>query len=625
MKLAAIAPAIALLIAGAGPHAEDPRVRALVEAQTPAAGFAVRFERGRQIAMRDGVPLSTDLYFPDGETKRLPVILIRTPYGKQRQKAVAEFFAGHGYAVAVQDLRGKFESAGRFFPYSAQEREDGYDTVDWLARQDWSAGKIGTFGCSYVGEVQYLLAATRHPAHATGIMQSGSAFAGGNVTNFGFMRQGITELAAAFAWNRSWGSTLNYAPPPWADRAAWFASDAASLYSPVPSPPAIDLMKALDTLPVRDMMARASAPPSAFDRWLSEPPESEYWRGQGGITSMDRFDVPTLHINSWYDLTPTSTLRLFELFRKNSVSARARHGQYLIMAPGTHCAFESAEAQTMVGERDVGDARLNFRALYLAWFDHWLKGAANDVAAMPHVLNYVMGRGTWRAESGWPVAGMTETRYYLRAGGGLSVRQPSRNEPADSYRYDPMNPAPSLGGTCCTGGEKSLDGALDQRPLLARKDVLLFAGERLARGVEVTGEVFADLHVRSSAPDTDFIVKLVDIYPDGRMFNVLEGAARMRYRDGLSRRAPPMRQGGVYRLRVDMEATSNYFAPGHRIGVLVTSSSHPRFARNLNTGGDNFSEAKGVTALNSVLHDSRYPSSIILPVVAERRGSGRSR
>lgn len=593
--------------------------------------WGITLDRSRMVPMRDGVRLSTDLYFPPGPRRGLPVILVRTPYDKgtwRQAESKAVYFARNGYAVLVQDHRGKFESEGEFRAYSAVDRTDGYDTLDWIVGQPWSSGKIGTFGCSYLGEVQDELAAMRHPNHTAAIPQSGAAFGGHGIKNFGFLRYGATELAAALSWNRLYGGTVHYGPPGRVDRAEWFRSPSAQFFNVAPKLPDIDLMAILRTLPVIDMMSRAGAPPNGFESWLRHEPGDPWWNYQGAVTERDRFNVPALHVNSWYDTTPNSTLALFNLFRTNSESARARDNQFLIMSPSTHCRSETATERTFVGARDVGDARLDYDRVYLDWFDHWLKGIENGVTSRPKVQIYVMGKNEWRGEAEWPPARMRVVPYYLHSGGAansrfgdgvMDTRTPG-DEPPDRFAYDPRTPVPTVGGSiCCTNGAIA-EGGHDQSEVETRHDVLVYTTPPLEHGVEVTGPVTVTLFVGTSAADTDFTAKLVDVYPDGTAYILLDGIIRARYRNGLDRKVW-MRPGEVYEVAVDLESTSNYFSPGHKIRLEISSSSFPRWDRNLNTGGNNFDESAPVVARNVVYHSRIHPSRLMLPIVPAANGS----
>ncbi len=591
----------------------------------PKPKYKVRLQKSVMVPMRDGVKLSTDLYFPEGAGDKLPVFLVRTPYNKNRARqemvtnlvTFAYHFAGQGYVVAVQDTRGRFESEGEYL-VSAADRKDGYDVVSWLASQPWSNGKVGTYGCSYGGENQMQLAAMRNPHHVAMIPMA----AGGSYRYFGFLTGGAVELAPAFGWFWRRGSKVFLRPPPGAP--SDFYAKLGDYFNPAPVLPEIDYRTFWKTLPLIDMMDKAGAPPTDFEGFVAHEPADPWWNQFGYIKDTDRFDVPALHINSWYDYGVADTLKLFNLLRTNAASPRARDNQFVIISPTTHCRSWSATEQTIVGERNVGDAQFDFiYGLRLRWFDYWLKGIENGVTTMPKVQIYVMGKNEWRGENEWPLARTQFTKYYLhsdgkansRFGTGTPSTSKARDEPADHYLYDPQTPVPSVGGpVCCTGTPDAPAGAFDQSEVETRHDVLVYTLPVLEEGIEVTGPIEVVLYVSSSARDTDFTAKLVDVYPDGTAYNVQEGILRARYRKGYDKKVW-MKPGGVYQVRIDLQATSNYFGPGHRIRLEVSSSTFPRFDRNLNTGGNNYDEMEWTEAENTIHHSSKYPSHIILPVI----------
>jgi putative CocE/NonD family hydrolase len=399
------------------------------------------------------------------------------------------------------------------------------------------------------------------------------------------------------------------------------------MFNPAPTPPAIDFAEAWRTLPYIDMLKEAGSPPTDFEDFVSHEPGDPWWDHIGYVKATDRFDVPALHVNSWYDIGVGETLKLFNLLRDNAVSPRGRDNQYAIISPTDHCTSELATSQTIVGEREVGDARLPYWDIYLNWFDHWLRRDGQGTFEMPKLQYYLMGANEWRTADSWPVEGTEFRPLYLHSDGHANTRSgdgrlsweiPGDDQPADVFTYDPDDPVPSIGGpVCCTGTEDAPAGGFDQRSVEDRDDVLIYTSERLSEGIEVTGPIEAVLHVSSSARDTDFVVKLVDVYPDGRAMNVQEGILRARYREGYDRKVW-MEDEGIYQLRLDLQATSNFFAPGHRIRVEVTSSSFPRWDRNLNTGGNNYDEVAWVVAENRIHHTATFPSHVVLPVVTGR-------
>lgn len=596
LTLAAVAATARAQSAPANPGAPYPR---------PKGAHEVVVERDVMIPMRDGVRLATDIYRPKDATGPLPTILIRLPYNKAAYRAAtvpADFFASHGYAVVVQDVRGKFASEGTFRVYEG-DVTDWPDMFDWIGTQSWSTGKIGTYGCSYLGEGQILAAQTRHPRHVAAIAQA----AGGNLGRVGRRRQfwgsvegGAFSISINFGWMPVFASTEKGMKPM----------------------PNVDLASYFRTLPVIDMPDRAGSPSWDWRNFLERSPDDPWWDKQGYLTADDSVGVATLHVSSWFDLA-AEALESAEIFRKNAINAQARDGQYAIISPSVHCASEGASAQTMVGDLNVGDARLRYWETYLAWYDRWLKGNERALDGMPKVQYYTIGRNAWQVSDRWPVSKMRETAFYLDSDGGANTRTgngrlvsraPARAA-VDTFTYDPDKPVPARGGSiCCTGNPKDVPGSFDNADIELRPDVLVYTGDVLREGLELTGPMRAFVHLSSDAPDTDITVKLLDVFPDGKAMNVQEGITRVRYRDGFDK-ARMMEKGTVYEVPVDLHASSWYLAPGHRLRVEIASSNFPRFDRNLNTGGRNYDETTWRVAKNAIHHSAAHPSRLVLPVV----------
>ena len=571
----------------------------------PAARYEVDIEKDVMVPMKDGVKLATDIYRPRGLSGALPTILIRLPYNKNAYRgatAYGNFFAGQGYAVAIQDVRGKFSSEGTFKVYEG-DVNDWPEMFTWVAKQPWSTGKIGTIGCSYLGEGQIIAAQSRHPNHIAAIPQA----AGGNVGRvpgrrifWGSVEGGAMALSINFGWMPVFASIDKGARPA----------------------PKVDFAQHFKTLPTVDMAERAGSPSWDWRNFFERSPDDPWWDEQGYLTPTDSVTVAALHVSSWFDLA-AEALQEAEIFRKNGLNDRARKGQYAIISPTVHCATEYTGNPTMVGELNVGDPRLHFDDIYLKWFDYWLKDEKNDVLSMPKFQYYTIGKNKWQWSQVWPVANMKETDYYLRSGGNantaagdgkLSLQKPGR-EKADTFTYDPGNPIPARGGSiCCTGNPKDQPGSFDQSELEKRPDMLVYTSDALTTGVELTGPIKAVVHLSSDAKDTDVTVKLIDVFPDGRAMNMVEGITRARYRESFGNPVF-MEPGKVYPVTVDLHATSWYLPAGHRIRAEISSSNFPRFDRNLNTGGRNYDETTWVKAKNSIHHSAEYPSRLILPVV----------
>jgi predicted acyl esterase len=600
--------------------------------ETPKPKYAVRVEKSVFIPMRDGIQLATDLYFPVGLDTKLPIVLIRTPYGKTNLNYVpsAEFFAGQGFAVAVQDCRGKFESEG-IYRFTRGHRTDGYDTIAWLAKQPWSNGKIGTYGCSYAGEVQVYQSPALPPGLAAMIPQaSGLAVgAGGSLFhNATDLTGGAWMLSVGLDWFFNFGSKVYYHPPPGYSREEYLSF--SKYFKPGPVSPGSllvpgverkDLSQILWTLPVIDMMKKADGRPSDYEEYVSHTMDltDPYWKQFDYVTDADRIDAPALFIESWNDLSADGGLYMRGLFEKTAVSTTSRDNQFIIISPTSHCGSEYATQHTMIGDVDAGDPRFGHFEIYVKWFDHWLRGDSNDVTAMPKIQYYLLVKNEWRATNSWPVPGTQFVNYYLESGGranshfgdGTLAVSPPKASAVDTFTYDPGNPVMSIGVNDYEGGKP----ITDQRPVSARHDVLAYTSPPIDKGFEMTGPIGAVLYVSSSAKDTDFVAKLVDVYPDGRALNLRENVIRARFRQGRDKPPVFMKPGEVYEVRINLGAYSWYFEPGHRIRLQVTSSSFPRYDRNLNTGGHNYDETEWIVAQNSVHHAPSYPSRIILPVV----------
>jgi putative CocE/NonD family hydrolase len=563
----------------------------------PSPRYQVDIEQNIRVPMRDGVRLATDIYRPAGVGGKLPAIMIRTPYNRKSAATEARMFAGQGYAVVVQDVRGKYDSEGTF-TVSANDTRDGSDLLDWISAQPWATGKTGTYGCSYVGEDQIELGKVRHPNQTAMIAQA----AGGAYRFAGLMTGGALELAMASEWFYKNGNKTD-------PRAK-------------PGPPKAPLW---DTLPVIDILRKAGGPQSDWEDWVSHAPGDAWWEKFGYVNDRNRFNAPALQICSWYDNVVKSTLDVFNLLSRNAESADARENQFVIISPTTHCRSERATDHTTVGALDFGDAQLDYQNIYVKWFDHFLKGEDNGILQMPKVQIYVMGRNSWRGEKEWPLARTRYTRFYLRSDGHanssagtgtLSVERPGA-EASDRFVYDPGNPVPTTGGAiCCSPNPKNPDGPLDQREVEKRADVLVYSTPVLNEGVEITGPIEATLYVSSDAKDTDFTAKLVDVHADGSAYTVQEGILRARYRDGLDKKLL-MKEGAVYPVKIDLMATSLYFAPGHRIRLEISSSNFPRFDRNLNTGGNNYDETRWQSARNVIWHSGSNASYLLLPVIPD--------
>lgn len=573
-------------------------------------------EKNLKVVMGDGVSLATDLYRPAGDGA-WPVVMLRLPYNKENP--VLLFLAGDilrvaqaGYVVVVQDCRGTFASEGEFDPYF-QEAQDGADAIAWAAAQPWCNGVVGTMGASYYGATQWLAAGEQPPAlramapfittdqyydrwtYQGGAFQLGfmlqwcaSTFAlGATVRRLSQGRAGLAELGAAIAGG----------------------DGVAAAYEHLP----------LNTVP-----GLADLTPYYFE-WLAHPSYDDYWRAAAPCEHYEKITAPALNFGGWYDLFLGGTLANYAGMKARGGSAAARQHQRLVIGPWVH-GYNGG----VYPERNFGlvamDAVADVTAMQIRWFDHWLKGEANGVPDDKPVKLFVMGLDAWREETDWPLPDTQFEKWYLHSDGransaagdgGLSTDAP-RAETPDTYLYDPRDPVRTCGGATFLPGLfiAANAGPRDQREVEARADVLCYTSAVLTEDTEVTGPVSLTLYVSSSAVDTDFTGKLVDVFPDGRAMILTDGILRARYRESLS--APKLMQPGtVVELTIDMIATANLFRAGHRIRLEVSSSNFPRFDRNTNSGGVIAAESADdfVVATNRIWHDERYPSHVILPVI----------
>ncbi len=583
--------------------------------------YSVRLEKSKMITLRDGIRLATDFYFPVGVGPKLATILIRTPYNKNGHRKInseAYFFADKGFVVAVQDVRGKFESEG-LFVVQATDGDDSNDTIDWLAKQPWSNGKVGTSGCSYLGETQIFQAKRLNPHHAAMIPRG----AGAPARFLAIRNGGALEFALVVGWMRESGSTVNFQVPP--NTPEQLRTKALDYFRTSPQLEPISYPELWRTLPIADVLEKAKAPPSEWRDFASHDTTDKWWDRFDLLTKDYPVDVPALHVSSWYDYGVAGSLETFNIFRRVAKSEHARANQYIIVSPTDHCSSESATEDTRVGNRPIGDARFGLWDIYARWMDHWLYGVDNGITNMPKVQYFVMGRNRWASANEWPLPGTQFTKFYLHSNGRANSRygngwlgtQSPGAETPDHFVYDPATPVPSVGGPlCCTGSPEALPGSFDQSEVEMRSDVLVYSTSTLENGIEVTGPLKAVLFVSSDSTDTDFTVKLVDVYPDGTAYNVQEAILRARYREGFDRQVR-MTPDKVYKLVIDMHATSNYFPPGHKIRIEISSSNFPRFDRNLNTGGNNYDETAWRVSTNRVHHSAKYPSHLVLPIQVE--------
>ncbi len=582
---------------------------------------------GVMVPMRDGVALSTDIYSPKNPDGKLPTILWKTPYNEHKLRGGTFRYVlesvKRGYTFIVQNERGRYFSQGKY-QILGYPQTDGYDTLSWIAKQDWSNGKVGTLGCSSSAEWQLALAGMNHPAHAAMVPMASGAGIGkvGRFQEQGNWYTGGVPRNLFFVWLYGVDNPLRAElPASLTDEKLRARIEAYNDLDAVK--PKVDWNKQIKHLPVNQMLTALGEPPATFEQLIARTPADPAWQ-QGGLYHEGMgWGVPALWFNSWYDVSIGPNLELFNVARAANTDKEASANQFTVIAPVPHCAYAKLGPKTTVGERDMGDTSFDVDGAVFSWFDRWLKGNGKAFpAATPHVRYYLMGANRWESAAQWPPQEVKPMRLYLRSGGKanslygdgrLAAEAPPANEAADRYRYDPMNPVQTIGGGDCCNGGIVVPGAFDQRVIEARSDVLVYTSEPLTKAVDVVGFVDAVLKVSSSAKDTDFAVKLVDVAPDGTAWIIGDTIFRARYRDGYDKPAM-MAPGELYTIRPTPITTANQFGVGHRIRVEVTSSNFPKFVRNLNTGGANESEKEGVIADNVIHHAGDNQSYIELPV-----------
>ena len=543
------------------------------------------------IPMRDGVRLATNIFRP-AEGGRFPVVLLRTPYGRNELQQLAEALANRGYVSVWQDVRGRFDSEGEWLPFF-HEGKDGDDTIQWLSSQSWSDGQVIMVGGSYAGMVQWL-AAKEHNPHLRGLI---TLVTPGDFYEDFLHEGGAFALGAAAMWsvfvdgrNINQSEVLKY---PW-DRV--FA-----------------------ILPVSNSLTIGNRDPRFFRDWIAHPAYDDYWQRLSWDKEFEKFDFPVLHIGGWFDIFQKGTIENFRRMTTRTRSSTSATQQLIIGAWG-----HQGQDERRVGEVDFGpDSTLDFK-LILSWLDHHFKGE-NRSAVNPRVRIFTMGQNKWNEYPEWPIPDTRYVNYYFhsdghanssRGDGTLTTVKPSPREPRDRYTYDPRNPVPTRGGGNCCWPEVLAWGPLDQRPIEQRNDVLVYSTPPLQNDLYVTGPVLIKLWITSSARDTDFTGKLVDVAPDGVAINLTDGIQRVSYRNSTSR-FELIRPGTLYEITIDLWNTSNVFLRGHRLRVEISSSNFPRYSRNLNTGRQSEAGVEMQTAEQTIFHRQKLPSRIVLPILSK--------
>ncbi|MBI3978510.1 MAG: CocE/NonD family hydrolase [Chloroflexi bacterium] len=549
----------------------------------------LRIHLDTRVPMRDGVLLSADVYLPLGDGP-FPVLLCRTIYDNQqpRYADMVEPFVSHGYAVVIQDCRGRYDSDGVWDPYVC-EAPDGYDTQQWIGRQPWCDGNIGTFGLSYVGFTQVQTAPLRSPYLKCLVPQGNQEDNYGHLYTYGVLH---LQNAINFGWWIGSRTVQSYA---------------RANFNPEPLYWRLPLISALDDF----------NPRPAYQLFLSHPTFDDYWKSYSLKGKYQEIETPALFITGWYDNLVHEMFRQFVGWKNHARTDEARRLTKMIVGPWVHAFLGSPESY---GDVQFGpQAAMDLIDVHLRWYGQRLKRVDTGIDGEPPLHLFVMGANVWRGEHEWPLARTQFTNYYLHSNGLASSRfgdgalsaTPPGDEPADTYDYDPANPVPSLGGQSQMADNM---GPRDRRPVERRDDVLVYSTPPLDADLEVTGPVEMILYAASSAVDTDFTAMLVDVHPNGQAIVLCHGVARARYRESLEQPAL-IEPGRVYRYRIILWETSNCFKAGHRLRVEISSSNFPHWNRNLNTGEDLAAGSRMVVAHQTIRHDGQCPSHIVLPII----------
>ena len=578
--------------------------------------FKVIRERNVMVPMRDGTLLATDVFRPDAPG-RFPVLVNRGPYGKDDYIAAPDhsvwFFPSHGYVVISQDCRARFESQGDYYNPLFQEVQDGYDTIEWAARQPWSNGRVGTTGQSYLGATQYTMATnnplpphlqTMAPVSASSDFHQSWVYHTGGAMEWGWM--------VPYAIHKGRNTLQRLGRDDLLAQMDEYVLEPGNFGRPLSD-------EWFRHLPLRDWIERLKETAPYFHEYFEQELDGPYWWQLNLLHNLDGIKVPMFHVSSWYDIFLEGALNAYRAITDRGGSELARRNQRLLVGPWAHIRPYTRATSGDTGDIDFGpDAAIELHDHLRRWFDYWLKDDANGVMEDPPVYIFVMGENKWRHEDEWPLSRTHYTRYYLHSGGAANTRagdgtlstMPPHEEPADTYIYDPDDPAPTLRGNTLMIPH----GVQDQRPAEDRPDVLVYTSDSLESDLELTGPIVVKLHAASSAIDTDFTAKLVDVRPDGYAHNLQDGIVRARYRTS-ARQPAFITPGRVYEYIIDLWATSHVLKAGHRLRVEISSSNFPRFDRNPNTGASLGVNDRLETARQAVHHSAQYPSHIVLPVI----------
>ena len=596
------------------------------------------------VPMRDGTRMQADIYRPKDNNTQYPTIVSRTPYnfnwwdvrlGAPRDMTTVLDAVKRGYAYVIMNERGHFFSEGNYDSLGPP-LTDGEDAIKAITSQPWSSGKVGTIGCSSTAEWQMAVAARDVPGFSAMIAQGFGAGVGrvGPYYEQGNWYRGGAVQMLFIAWLSGQQNQVRPMPPANATQEELVRFSKS--FDLAQQAPPVDWSKALRHLPVKDIIKAVDGPKGIFadempvatgGAMIKRMPNDPAWYKGGLFHDNMKINIPGFWFMSWYDVSVGPNLALYNHVRKTARPEIADL-QYAVIAPVLHCSYTRATENTVVGQRSMGDARLDYSELTYGWFDYFLKGhtEGNDIKKWPKVRYFTMGSNKWQAAEQWPPPGAEPMTFYLSSGGkanslkgdGTLSAAPPANDSPDLFTYEPMDPVPSYGGNVCCTGNAVQGGSFDQTKMEERNDILVYSSDVLKEGVELSGPIDVTLFVSSSAKDTDFTVKLIDVDETGKAWNLDETIQRMRYREGYDKPLVWMESGKVYKFKFQPMTTSNYFAPGHRLRIEISSSNFPRFDRNMNTGGNNYDETKGVVANNAVHHSKQYPSQVTISVVRKK-------
>lgn len=619
-------------------------------------------DRKVMVPMRDGTRMQADIYRPKDTSKKVPIVFSRTPYnfnfwdvknGIWRDMSTELDYVKRGYAIVEMNERGHYFSEGNYDILGAP-LTDAEDQFNWMGKQDWGNGKIGLIGCSSTAEWQLAAASLNNKYLTTIIPQSFGAGVGkvGPYNEQGNWYRGGAVQMLFIDWIAGEQNQIRPMFPK--DMTQAQLVEGAKLFDLAPQMKSIDWAQAFQHLPEQDIIKAAGGPAGIYSdkmpvdtggAMIQRTPGDPAWR-KGGLWQSDTMPIhkPGYWFMTWYDVSTGPNLATYNLVRDDKANPY-RDQQYAVIAPTLHCGYKRAQEHTVVGERDMGDARLDYDAMTFSWFDHFLKGEDNGVLEkQPKVMYYEMGVNQWKKSETWPPKGATPVTLSLTSGGHANTMNgdgkllydaakgktpllkfastiaAAKADAPDTFTYDPMKPTPSYGGNVCCAANTipGNGGALDQRKMEMRDDILVYTSEPLAEGVEVSGPITVTYYISSDVKDTDVTAKLIDVQPDGTAYNLDETIQRLRYREGDDKKVL-MENGKVYKVTLTPMVTSNYFAKGHRIRLEVAGANFPRFDRNLNTGGNNYDETTSVVAHTSIHHSTQYPSSMTLTVVPEMK------